>query len=256
MTHYRAFGDTGTTGLSARLHPRFHGRTFAEVVSRLRRRQARVSWTGRCTAQALDAAIAPMDVAPSGQTGTPPSPDAGEEAAFARLAAGDPAALDTLLRHYWSPLLNYVKGLISDHDGAQDIAQEAFLYLWEGRQRWTPTGSARALLYRVARSRALNHVRHHRVRERAEPLVEAFQPGRRWTPTPLQILEQAELRGAIDEAIDALPPRRREVFVLGYVHGCRHAEVAEIMEISVQTARNQMSAALADLRRMLEPFLE
>ena len=79
---------------------------------------------------------------------------------------------------------------------------------------------------------------------------------RRANPTPLQVLEQAELRSALEEAIAALPPRRREVFILGYVFACRHAEVAQIMEISEQTARNQMSAALADLRRTLQPLLE
>jgi RNA polymerase sigma-70 factor (ECF subfamily) len=72
----------------------------------------------------------------------------------------------------------------------------------------------------------------------------------------LQLLEHAELRSAIQEAIETLPPRRREVFLLGYLHGCRHSEIAEIMRISEQTARNHMSAALSDLRRILEPFLE
>jgi RNA polymerase sigma-70 factor (ECF subfamily) len=180
----------------------------------------------------------------------------GPEGLFVRLAADDAAALDALLSRHWSPLLAYIKSLIGDPEEAQDIAQETFLYLWEGRGRWNPSGSARALLYRAARSRSLNYARHDRVCARSGPLVEAQQREQCWTPTPLQLLEQAELRSALEEAIETLPPRRREVFLLGYLHGCRHAEIAEIMRISEQTARNHMSAALADLRRILGPFLE
>jgi RNA polymerase sigma-70 factor (ECF subfamily) len=188
-------------------------------------------------------------------TGLEPLTEGQDGPVFVRLASGDPAALEELLQRHWSPLLTYIRSLIDDRDAAQDIAQETFLYLWEGRRRWTP-GSLRALLYRVARSRALNHVRHDRVCARSGSLIEALQREQQRVPTPLQLLEQAELRSALEEAIEALPPRRREVFILGYLHGCRHAEVGEIMGISEQTARNQMSAALADLRRMLGPFLE
>ena len=185
-----------------------------------------------------------------------PSVDWEEGYAFARLASGDPTGLDALLRRYWVPVLSYVRSLVGDPDAAEDIAQEAFLHLWEGRERWKSEGSVRALLWRVARSRPLNHLRHDRVRTRKGPLIEALEPGRRANPTPLQVLERAELRSALEEAIAALPPRRREVFILGYVFACRHAEVAQIMGISEQTARNQMSAALADLRRTLQPLLE
>lgn len=172
------------------------------------------------------------------------------------LASDSPVGLDALLQRYWLPVVTYVESVIHDPDAAEDIAQEAFLYLWEGKQRWKAGDSVRALLYRVARSRALNHVRHDRMRARTGPLIEASRSNRRWNPTPLQILEQVELRAALKEAIEALPPRRREVFILGYLNGCRHAEVAQIMGISEHTARNHMSAALADLRRMLQPFLE
>jgi RNA polymerase sigma-70 factor (ECF subfamily) len=184
-------------------------------------------------------------------------PAAGQDhSAFVRLANDDASVLDEILRCNWPPLLAYVKSLIGDRDEAEDIAQEAFVYLWSGRKRWIPDGSVRALLYRAARTRSLNTVRHDRVSARSSSLLEVLAREQHWTPTPLQLLEHAELRSAIHEAIETLPPRRREVFLLGYLHGCRHAEIADIMHISEQTARNHMSAALSDLRRILEPFLE
>lgn len=195
-----------------------------------------------------------MERAPSEASRT--ATDLSDDVLFARLASGDEAALDLVLQRHWSPLVVYIRSLVEDEEAARDIAQDTFLYLWEGREGWRRSGSVRALLYSVARSRSFNHVRHDRVRSRWAPLIEVLQRERRRNPTPLQALEQAEMRSALEEAVEALPPRRREVFILGYIHGCPHAEIAEIMAISGQTARNHMSAALADLRRMLGPFLD
>ena len=67
----------------------------------------------------------------------------------------------------------------------------------------------------------------------------------------LELVEQAEERAAVERAIAALPPRRREIFILVRVHGLSYGEVAEILQISPQTVANQMSAALTTLRRLL-----
>ncbi len=172
-----------------------------------------------------------------------------------RLGGGDTDALDELLRLYWPPLVAYLKPLVSDWGMAEDFAQEAFLELWRHRADWKRSGSPVGFLYRVARHQALNELRHGRVLLRAAPDVRRSMESRQ-TPTPLDTLERAELRVAMEEAIEGLPPRRREVFTLGYLHGFKHNEIAQIMHVSGQTVKNQMSAALADLRRSLGPFLE
>jgi RNA polymerase sigma-70 factor (ECF subfamily) len=71
--------------------------------------------------------------------------------------------------------------------------------------------------------------------------------------TPLELAERAELREVLIKAVDALPPRRREVFVLARFHGRSYRDIADIMDISPQTVANQVSAAVRDLRRRLRP---
>jgi RNA polymerase sigma-70 factor (ECF subfamily) len=71
--------------------------------------------------------------------------------------------------------------------------------------------------------------------------------------TPLELAERAELREVLTKAVDALPPRRREVFVLARFHGRSYRDIADIMDISPQTVANQVSAAVRDLRRRLRP---
>jgi RNA polymerase sigma-70 factor, ECF subfamily len=192
---------------------------------------------------------------PFRESDSPAPSDQGDASLFAWLATGDSDALDALLQRHWSDVVAYVRSLLDDTDLAHDVAQESFLYVWEGREQWASDSSARALLFKAARSRSLNHMRHLRVRSRAAPWLRSLVRDRS-SKTPLQLLEQSELRTALQAAVSALPPRRREVFTLGYIHECPHAEIATIMGISHQTARNHMSAALADLRVVLKPFLE
>lgn len=174
---------------------------------------------------------------------------------MARLRLGDSSALGALLQQYWSPLVVYLRELLNDREAALDVAQEAFLELWDHRRTWSPRGSVRAFLYRVARHRALNRIRDDRNRARFAPHLDAVERARHVAPSPLQLLEQAELRSILEEAIEALPPRRREAFRLAYLHDLTHDEIAQVLGISRQTVKNQVSAALAQLRRSLEPFL-
>ena len=74
--------------------------------------------------------------------------------------------------------------------------------------------------------------------------------------TPERDVELAQLEDAVAAAVEALPPRRREVFRLARERGFSYPEIAEITELSRQTVANHMSLAFSDLRVMLRPFLQ
>lgn len=170
-----------------------------------------------------------------------------------RLRGGDGTALDEALRRYWSPVVAYLLRICDAPDVAEDVAQRTFLRLWERRSSWRQSGSLRGLLYRVARNIAVSEYRSERARERAEAVNASYAVA---PPTPLALHESEELRHALDRAIEALPTRRREVFILRCIHELSYREIAEIMGISTQTVANQLSAALATLRDTLSPLLD
>lgn len=160
----------------------------------------------------------------------------------------DVAALDALLRRYWSPIVAYAARMVDRPDDAEDIAQRTFQRLWERRASWRSKGSVRGLLYRMAHNLAVSARRSEQARGRAD----AASAERAGEPvTPLDDLENVELRDALSEAVQALPPRRREVFVLRCVHELSYKEIARIMGISPQTVANQLSHALSSLRTTL-----
>ena len=110
----------------------------------------------------------------------------------------------------------------------------------------------KAYLLRAVRNRALNHIRHLRVRREAEPDVVATYD------EPMgadQLLVAGELAEAIKFAVAGLPPRCREIFELSRVDGLRYAEIAEALEISEKTVEAQMGKALKTLRERLAPWL-
>jgi RNA polymerase sigma-70 factor (ECF subfamily) len=170
----------------------------------------------------------------------------------ARLRRDDTTALDLVLWRHWPPLVAYLVRLLGTTDGAEDIAQQSFCRLWDRRATWREDGSLRGLIYRIARNLAVSDRRHHDVE--AQSAIELADAVRN-NPTPLQLLEDKQLRLELERAIAELPVRRREVFVLRCIHDLSYKEIAEVMGTSTQTVANQLSHALATLRVSLDHLL-
>ena len=174
-----------------------------------------------------------------------------DRALMVRVQAGEPAAFEELVRCYWAPLVRYVRRLAGDGDDARDAVQEAFARLWARRLDWesSPAGTVQSYLYRLARNVAIDELRQRRIRMawgRRTGGPEGPDP-----PTPVQLFDRARLREALEQAIQALPERRREVFTLGYLQDLTYREIAQVLDISVKTVANQMWAAVGELRRRL-----
>lgn len=170
-----------------------------------------------------------------------------------RLRFDDTTALDELMALFWEDLVRYAWRIVDNVDDAEDIAQRAFLQLWRRRYQLEHRGAGvRSYLLRIARNLSLNERRHRLVIRKAGPRLREMVPHQ---PTPAEITEGTELQAAVLSALEALPPRRREVFALIRFHGLSYREAAEVMGISSQTVANQLSAALAELRRSLRKYL-
>jgi RNA polymerase sigma-70 factor (ECF subfamily) len=171
---------------------------------------------------------------------------------MARLGRGDASALTELIQRHWKPVVCYASSLV-DADTAEDIAQETFLRLSTHAAQWRPLGPVRAYVLRIARNLALNEQRKLRLRTsvlgRARTTL-----SRRSVPTPEDLLAENDLRTAIERTLAAMPERRREVFTLVRFAGLSYAEASLVIGTSPQTIANQMSSAMAELRRAIEPF--
>jgi len=135
---------------------------------------------------------------------------------------------------------------------AEEVAQEVMLELWRRRETLQLEQTFRAYLLRSTRNRALNHVRHQRVVAREAAIAAIDSPS---APSVEDQLLGTELEQAVRAAIDGLPEKCREVFLLSRDQGLKYAEIAVALEISVKTVEKRMGQALAELRERLDQWL-
>lgn len=181
-----------------------------------------------------------------------PSTRADESAFIQRLAEGDTAAYRELLETYWRPLVAYTARILESQDAAEDAVQQVFIRLWQCRKTFQSTRNLSPYLYKAVRNVAHAELRKLRGRQATTPPVRiAPLPS-----TPLELTELSELEATAEQAIEALPARRREVFLLAHVHQLAHQEIAEALELKLQTVSNHMNLALRDLRHALQPYVD
>ena len=166
---------------------------------------------------------------------------------MAAIKGGSSTALGRLMDLCWPELVRYATRQLRDVELARDIVQEAFIQIWERRRAWRPRGSARAYLYRIVRHLVIDEKRKQGVRRRWLERQERLDVPR--PATPAEVLDAKMLTDTFEAAVASLPVRRREVFELVFQRGLSHAEAAAVMDISVPTVANQMTAALRTVRQ-------
>jgi RNA polymerase sigma-70 factor (ECF subfamily) len=193
-----------------------------------------------------------LPLPPSHSLSLPDPPCVSDAELLSRLRSGETSAFDEVFRTWYEPLVRYVMRIVRDDAVAEDLAQDAMLELWRRRDQLAPDGGIQPYLWQSVRNRALNHLRHGKVRERAEPRIIAV------APVPAAADAEAgvsELTTALHAALDKLPPRCREVFELSRTRDLRYSEIAELLGVSVKAVEAQMGKALRVLREELSDWL-
>jgi RNA polymerase sigma-70 factor (ECF subfamily) len=175
----------------------------------------------------------------------------GDRELLDRLRSGDRGALEAIFRASYPHLVGVAANILGARDPAEDVAQEVIVELWRRRESLRIETSLHAYLLRATRNRALNHLRHERVKDRLPAEALGFAEA----PPADRDLAASELEQAVEAAIGALPGRCREVFELSRVHGLTYTEIARTLNLSVKTVETQMGRALRALRERLANWL-
>jgi len=144
------------------------------------------------------------------------------------------------------PIRNFLHYKIGDLSQAEDLAQEAFLRLWQACGKVAPD-KAKAYLFTVANNLFLDQVKHQRV-------VYKFQQRTTVKTTtsesPEYLLEAAEFEERLRSAIARLPEKNRTVFLLNRIDRLTYQEIADRIGISKKAVEKRMSKALVELRQL------
>jgi RNA polymerase sigma-70 factor (ECF subfamily) len=175
-----------------------------------------------------------------------------------RLATGDVEAFERIFRAYYNPLRGYAARIVGGQAIADELAQDVLVAIWEGRARLNVTGNLSGYLFRAARNRAMNALRHEHVVSRTAAVASRsdLTPGHGEGPMhPEALAERSELIAALGAAIDRLPKRMREAYLLRWANHLSRGEAARAMGISVKGFEVQLTRAVKALKAALADYL-
>lgn len=164
-----------------------------------------------------------------------------------RIRAGDHDAFRTFFEQHHKRLYGFLRSRGLSNADAEDLVQTAFIYIWRHRDRIDPDRSLRAYLFRIGHTRALNR---HRANDRFDDDATVHRtPSHDHSPEADTL--NREQRNRIDDAINALSPRRQQVVRLCVLNSFTYREAAEVLDVTRKTVENHMRLALKDLREVL-----
>ena len=161
---------------------------------------------------------------------------------------GDERAFDQLVGHYRGGVLNFIGRYLADADRAEDLAQEAFLRVYNARARYEATARFHTWLFTIVTRLCLNEIRS-RKRERNAISIQTrlgVVPQRSngdeidsvvgsvaddASETPQEVIEREELERVLGEAITALPETQRIAILLLRFHDTSYQEIAELPQL-------------------------
>ena len=173
-----------------------------------------------------------------------------ERSLVLRLIEGDEDAFCELYAAYKNRLIYFAMRFLKSREYAEDIFQDAFAVVWQGRRFINPDASFSAYLYTIVRNRILNQLRDlsNQDKLREQILSQAVN----YTNETKDEIIANDLRQFISRALQQLTPRQREIFQMSRERQMSHREIAEVLGISVNTVQESISISLRTLRTYLE----
>ena len=147
-------------------------------------------------------------------------------------------------------LRNYLYFKFGNEEQSNDMAQEAFIKLWENCSD-VPPEKAKSFLYTVANNASLNQIAHQKVvlnYSKNNSLTD------RTNVSPEFIIEENEFKIKLEKAIADLTEGQRIAFLLNRIEGKKYAEIAVMLDISVKAVEKRIHGALISLRANIEHF--
>ena len=166
------------------------------------------------------------------------------EVALSRSAQGDSMAFAELVREHQGMVFSIAYHYLQDRALAEDLAQEVFLELFQSLRRIESPAHLTFWLRRVTANRCIDQGRK-KLRRRELALEEAPEPAASAAPVDPLLL------GRLRQSVAGLPDRQRMVVILRFQEGLGPAEIAEALDMPVNTVKSTLHRSLEDLRKGL-----
>lgn len=180
---------------------------------------------------------------------------------------GDVRAFEALVRRHERWVFTLAHRMVGDRADAEDLAQEVFLKAYRGLSSFRGGSRFSTWLYAIASHHCVNHLtsRGYRTRREARSDAKSDASGRILpsgvervadaAPGPDAVLEQRDLRRAIEDALARMTVDHRMVVILRDIQGLSYEEIAETLGVELGTVRSRLHRARMELKAQLAPVL-
>lgn len=188
-----------------------------------------------------------------------------EAALIARCQQGDAAAFGPLIALYQNKVFATIYNVTRNEEDAWDLAQETFVRAWKNINRFRGQSSFFTWIYRIAMNVTIDRFRRKKMEGAVEfdetiGLGESIEPGSTTTPhtaaSPLEDLQNHEIAGQIEAALDKLSPEHRMVIILRELEGLSYEEIAAATDCSLGTVMSRLFYARKKLQTLLHDVYE
>jgi RNA polymerase sigma-70 factor (ECF subfamily) len=172
-----------------------------------------------------------------------------DERLMQEIKADNMFAFDMLYKKYSKRLYKFAYYILKSPEESENIVQDVFLRLWENRNKVEKDSSVKYYVFTIAYNSAISIIRK---KARESQFIEYLKSLQDLNQEPVNIeLEYHELTEKLEDIINHLPDRQKSVYLLHKVEGLKYSEIAERLNISVNTIENHMSRAFKTIRKKL-----
>lgn len=172
-----------------------------------------------------------------------------EELLIKRLRQGDARAFSEIYACYASDLVAFTSSKLFSLEEARDLVHDLFVSLWMQRERIRPDTSLAPYLFSMARYRIIDHIRKNIKKQEYSFMLNYFNEAAENNVE--KECDLKDLNHLIERALQKLPVKTREIYHLSRYENKAIPEIANALDLSPQTVKNQLSFALKHLRQSL-----
>jgi RNA polymerase sigma-70 factor (family 1) len=158
----------------------------------------------------------------------------------------DHGAYREIYQRYTGILYTHAYSRLQDREEAKDVVHDVFSYLWSKRVIIDFQMNIAGYLYTTLRNKVINNILHQKVASTYIDSLQSFLDNGEATTDHLARTNQ--LMNIIEREVANMPEKMREIFILSRKKHLSHREIAEILDISEKTVKNQVNNALKILR--------
>lgn len=173
-----------------------------------------------------------------------------DKAYVLQLIKGNKQAFNCLFQIYHKKLYYFAKGYLKSEKEAEEIVQETFLKIWERKEFLDPELSFHAYLFKIAfnfiQKGLIKNVKNDELKhDLADELIN-------FDNHTANMVNYHFLLQHINQIIDELPPRQKEIFILRKLDGYSAQEISEKLSLATKTVEAHLTAALKFLKTKLK----